>query len=87
MPQASDPNARVNRTSPSTMSRMSGMPLRNCRVRSMPIPNAKPEYTVRVDAAGAQHVRVDHAAATPLHPAGAALLVREPHVDLGARVR
>ena len=37
------PKARLNRTSPSTMSRMSGMPLRNCRVRSMPMPNAKPE--------------------------------------------
>ena len=37
------PNARLNRTSPSTMSRMSGMPLRNCSVRSSPMPNAKPE--------------------------------------------
>jgi hypothetical protein len=25
------------------MSRMSGIPLRNCRVRSRPMPNAKPE--------------------------------------------
>src|SRR5580693_3612948 len=43
--QAPTPNGNENRTSPSTMSRMSGMPLRNCRVRSSPIPNAKPEYT------------------------------------------
>ncbi len=41
--QAPTPNGNENRTSPSTMSRMSGMPLRNCRVRSRPIPNAKPE--------------------------------------------
>src|ERR1700739_547690 len=27
------------------MSRMSGIPLRNCSVRSSPIPKAKPEYT------------------------------------------
>ena len=37
------PNGSEKRTSPSTMSRMSGMPLRNCRVRSRPQPNAKPE--------------------------------------------
>ena len=37
------PNARVNRTSPSTMSRMSLTPWRNISVRSMPMPNAKPE--------------------------------------------
>ncbi|MCV7082058.1 hypothetical protein H7H37_13245, partial [Mycolicibacterium insubricum] len=30
--QTPTPNGRENRTSPSTMSRMSGMPLRNCRV-------------------------------------------------------
>ena len=42
MTQTSDPKAAVNRTSPSTRSRMSGIWLRNCRVRSMPIPNAKP---------------------------------------------
>ena len=41
--QAPTPNGNENRTSPSTISRMSGMPLRNCRVRSSPIPNAKPE--------------------------------------------
>ena len=40
--QISIPNAVVKRTSPSTMSRMSGRPLRNCRVRSMPMPKAKP---------------------------------------------
>ena len=39
------PNGSENRTSPSTMSRISGIPLRNCRVRSRPMPNAKPEYT------------------------------------------
>jgi hypothetical protein len=41
--QAPTPNGSEKRTSPSTMSRMSGMPLRNCRVRSNPMPNAKPE--------------------------------------------
>jgi hypothetical protein len=40
--QASIPNCRLNRTSPSTMSRMSSMPWRTCRVRSRPIPKAKP---------------------------------------------
>src|SRR4051794_32893148 len=39
-----------------------------------------------VDAAGPQDVRVDHAAATPLDPARAALLLREPHVHLGGRL-
>src|SRR5207237_10620356 len=43
--QTSIPKARVNRTSPSIMSRMSDTPLRNIRVRSMPMPNAKPEYS------------------------------------------
>ena len=41
--QAAGPNGRLKRTSPSTMSRMSEMSLRNCRVRSSPIPNANPE--------------------------------------------
>ena len=41
--QAPTPNGSENRTSPSTMSRISGMPLRNCSVRSSPMPNAKPE--------------------------------------------
>ena len=41
--QAPTPNGSENRTSPSTMSRMSGMPLRNCSVRSSPMPNANPE--------------------------------------------
>ena len=41
--QAPTPNGSEKRTSPSTMSRMSGMPLRNCSVRSSPMPNAKPE--------------------------------------------
>ena len=41
--QTPAPNGSENRTSPSTMSRISGMPLRNCRVRSSPIPKAKPE--------------------------------------------
>ncbi len=80
------PKGRVKRTSPSTMSRMSGMPLRNWRVRSRPMPNANPVYTSGSMPAGAQHVRVHHAAAAPLDPAGAALLVREPHVDLGGRL-
>src|SRR5690349_12761305 len=35
---------------------------------------------VRVDPGRPQHVRVDHAAATPLDPAGPALLLGEPHV-------
>src|SRR5664279_5524478 len=39
--QASIPKANVNRTSPSTRSRMSGMSCRNIRVRSSPIPRAK----------------------------------------------
>src|SRR4029079_16912861 len=41
---------------------------------------------VGVDPAGAQHVRVDHAAAAPLDPARAAPLLREPDVDLGRRL-
>src|SRR3954462_5287641 len=41
---------------------------------------------VGVNAAGAQHIRVDHAASSPLHPARAALLVGEPDVDLGGRL-
>ena len=41
---------------------------------------------VRVDAGGLQHVRVHHAAAAPLEPAGAALLVGEPQVEFGARL-
>ena len=40
--QASTPNASEKRTSPSTMSRMSLTPLRNMRVRSTPMPKAKP---------------------------------------------
>ena len=40
----SRPSAGVKRTSPSTMSRMSVMPCWNIRVRSRPIPNAKPRY-------------------------------------------
>ena len=36
------PNAAEKRTSPSNMSRMSSTPWRNIRVRSMPMPNAKP---------------------------------------------
>src|SRR5690606_203939 len=41
--QISIPKGRVNRTSPSTMSRMSSMPWRNISVRSRPMPKAKPE--------------------------------------------
>ena len=40
--QASTPNARLNRTSPSRVSLMSDNPLRTISVRSMPRPNAKP---------------------------------------------
>jgi hypothetical protein len=40
--QSSIPNGTVKRTSPSTMSRMSLTPWRNMRVRSIPMPNAKP---------------------------------------------
>jgi phenylalanyl-tRNA synthetase alpha chain len=40
--QLTIPNCWLNRTSPSTMSRMSLRSLRNCRVRSMPIPKANP---------------------------------------------
>ena len=40
--QISIPKGSVKRTSPSTMSRMSSAPCRNIRVRSMPMPNAKP---------------------------------------------
>jgi hypothetical protein len=39
---SSDPKASEKRTSPSNMSRMSSTPWRNIRVRSMPIPKAKP---------------------------------------------
>ena len=42
---------------------------------------------LRVKARGLEHVRVDHAATAPFEPAGAALLVREPQVELGARLR
>ena len=38
----SAPKAREKRTSPSNMSRMSETPWRNIRVRSMPMPKAKP---------------------------------------------
>ena len=41
--QTPAPNGSENRTSPSTMSRISGIPLRNCRVRSRPMPKANPE--------------------------------------------
>ncbi len=40
--QSSVPNGRAKRTSPSTMSRMSSAPCRDIRVRSIPMPNAKP---------------------------------------------
>ncbi len=40
--QTTIPNCCEKRTSPSTMSRMSFMSLRNCSVRSMPMPKAKP---------------------------------------------
>ena len=39
----SAPKAVVNRTSPSKSARRSSMPWRNIRVRSMPMPKAKPE--------------------------------------------
>ena len=42
---------------------------------------------IRINANRAQNVRVDHAAATPLDPAGTTLLVREPHVHLSGRFR
>src|SRR5690606_7153327 len=44
----------------------------------------EPGVDVRVDARGAQHVRVDHAAAAPFDPAGSPLLLREPQIHLGA---
>ena len=40
--QSTIPNCLEKRISPSTMSRMSFMSLRNCSVRSIPIPKAKP---------------------------------------------
>ena len=40
---SSIPKARANRTSPSTMSRMSCTSCRNINVRSIPMPNATPE--------------------------------------------
>ena len=67
--QISIPNGRVNRTSPSTMSRMSSTLWRNISIRSMPNPKAKPLYFSRVDAAGDEHPGVDHAAAAELDPA------------------
>src|SRR5699024_2798223 len=42
---------------------------------------------LRVDSRGDEDVGVDHAAATPLDPAGAALLVLEPDVHLSGRLR
>src|SRR4051794_18802825 len=52
-------------------------------------PHAERETGVHVgvNTAGAQHIRIDHAAAAPLHPAGATLLVGEPDVHLGGRLR
>src|SRR5689334_17816098 len=51
-------------------------------------PHAEREAGVHrcVDAARAQDVRVDHAAAAPLDPARAALLLGEPHIDLRRRL-
>ncbi len=60
--------ATVNRTSPSTRSRMSLMPLRIISVRSMPIPNANPLYRSGSTPAATQDPGVDDAAATPLDP-------------------
>ena len=85
--QTTIPNCSLKRTSPSAMSRMSCTSLRNISVRSMPIPNAKPEYSSGSMPGRAQHVRVDHAAAAPLDPARAALEGRVPEVELGATAR
>ena len=41
---------------------------------------------LRIEASGLQHIRVDHTAAAPFEPACAALLVREPQVEFGARL-
>ena len=48
-------------------------------------PHAEGEARVDlgVDAAGGEHVGIDHAAAAPLDPAGPALLLGEPQVHLG----
>src|SRR5690606_10807205 len=43
--QISVPNWAEKRTSPSTMSCMSAIPWRSMSVRSLPMPNAKPEYS------------------------------------------
>ena len=43
--QTTIPNCSLKRTSPSAMSRMSCTSLRNISVRSIPMPNAKPEYS------------------------------------------
>ena len=82
----STPNAVVNRTSPSTMSRMSPTPERNCRARSMPMPNANPEYSSGSMPQAIEHPRVDHPAAAPLDPARAVAVLGEPDVELRRRL-
>ena len=98
--QISIPNGRVNRTSPSTMSRMSSTLWRNISIRSMPKPKANPLYFSGSTPQAVEHLRVDHAAAAELDPAlggaGAAGAVRvadglaaadvADHVHLGGRL-
>src|SRR3954468_4358139 len=51
-------------------------------------PHAEGESGVllRIDAAGDEHPRVDHAAASPLHPARPVAVLREPDVELRRRL-
>ena len=57
--------------SPSTSMRRSGTLYFRQAMRSTPMPNANPEYLLGVDAGHGQHVRIHHAAAEDLQPAGA----------------
>ncbi len=84
--QAPTPNGSEKRTSPSTMSRMSGHAVAELQGSLEPMPNANPGVDLEVDSAGAQRIRIDHAAAAPLDPAAGRLFVGEPDVDLGRRL-
>jgi hypothetical protein len=70
--QISIPNCRRSARRPQRCRACRLTPLRSMSARSMPMPKAKPLVDVRVDPGGAQHVAVDHPAATPLDPAEAA---------------
>ena len=67
--QTSVPNGSVNRTSPSNMSRMSVDVVPGHQRPLDAHAEREAAVALRVDAAGDQHPRVDHAAAAPLDPA------------------